>query len=202
MQMKEYTTTQNLSLATRSFHWLIAIIFLFLWALGFFMATNERYDLYSIHKQAGVILASLMVFRTIYRLWVGWLPAASHYKSWEQRAAKVSHWLLLIAVLLVPASGMLYSGASGHGFGVFGWWMVPSNYTGENHQVIAYSETWADFGLQAHALLTKLFIGLVALHIAAALKHHFIDKDSTLTRMLGHKQKRRPSLSNPPSNTI
>jgi cytochrome b561 len=86
----------------------------------------------------------------------------------------------------MPLAGMIYSGASGNGFGIFGLELVPHNYA-EDGQVIAYSEAWRDAGQTAHRYLGYALMTLIVLHIAGALKHHFIDRDQTLKRMLGKK---------------
>ena len=86
----------------------------------------------------------------------------------------------------MPISGMLFSGALGHGFGVFSWHLMPENPSlTKPGEVIAYSEFWANVGHTAHEVGGYLILGLLLLHVLGALKHHFIDKDGILKRMLG-----------------
>jgi cytochrome b561 len=81
---------------------------------------------------------------------------------------------------------MLYSGGSGHGLSLFGWVIVPENPDIENPgNVIAYSETMSQFGETAHEILGYALVVAILLHIIGALKHHLLDKDRTLLRMLG-----------------
>ena len=97
------------------------------------------------------------------------------------------HWVLLIGSLAVPVTGMLYSGLSGHGLGVFGLvTLVPTNHSAlDPNVVVPYSEYWGLVAQQTHQVIAHVLAGAIALHIAGALKHHLIDRDRTLLRMLG-----------------
>lgn len=176
--------TQNLSRTTRYLHWLVGIAILSLIAIGLYMARTEVWALYPIHKSVGVIVFILALIRIGWRWKEGWPKPFGDYPRAEKLAAKATHWLLIIATLALPLSGMLYSGASGHGFGIFGLVLVPENHlaTGE---VIPYNEALGLAGQTAHTWIGYAVIALLCLHAGGALKHHFVDRDATLRRMLG-----------------
>lgn len=168
-------------------HWLVGITILFLIATGLYMTATESWHLYPLHKSIGVLLFAIAVTRAIRRLRAGWPRPVSTYERIEQFLSKGTHSLLLVGSVVVPLLGMLYSGASGHGFGIFGLaTIVPPNHSATDPNVIVpYSEYWALVGQRTHRVLAYLFAGLIALHVIGALKHHFFDRDRTLLRMLG-----------------
>jgi cytochrome b561 len=92
--------------------------------------------------------------------------------------------MLLIGTLAMPLTGMIYSGASGHGFGIFSIGLFPSNY-GPDGQAIPFNAALSDAGQAMHGYIGYFVLVLTILHVAGALKHHFIDKDFTLKRMFG-----------------
>lgn len=177
---------KDLGLVSIVLHWIVALGIITLTSIGLYMTSNEDLSLYGYHKSIGLILFPIIVIRALWRLKQGWPIPVSRYSAVEHSLAKITHWLLLILTLLMPLAGMINSGASGHGFGIFGLELAPHNYT-EDGQAIAYSEAWRDAGRTAHRYLGNALMVLIVLHIAGALKHHFIDKDATLKRMLGKK---------------
>lgn len=182
------STTTSYSSFSRHLHWVIAIGFLCTWAAGYYMVSFEDYGIYSIHKQAGLVLMLAMVVRSIYRLLQGWPAPANRYKKWEQIVAKIVHWVLLVVVLLLPFSGVVYSGASGHGVYLLGVDIIPQNVVPNGidggEVVKPYSAIWEQRGQTMHWVSSYAFMAIVCLHIVGALKHHLIDKDNTLKRML------------------
>lgn len=179
-------TVQTLSRTSRRLHWLVAIGFISLWAVGLYMANTETWALYDWHKSLGVLLFGIILWRVLWRLMKGWPPAAHAYPRRELVLAKITHWVLLLGTLALPLTGMLYSGASGHGFGIFGLTLVPTQYDPlAPGQVIPYSVFWSETGQAAHWILGYILGAAVVLHVAGALKHHFVDRDRTLLRQLG-----------------
>jgi cytochrome b561 len=169
-------------------HWLVAIIMIPMLALGTYMALFEVYDLYDIHKSIGVLVFPLLLARVLWRLKQGWPESLHHYAAIEQFLAKVTHWALLLGLIALPITGMIYSGASGHGFGIFGLPVFPANYhPTEIGQVIPYSEQLSIIGETAHEWIGYGLMVMLTLHIVGALKHHVIDGDGTLRRMLGKR---------------
>lgn len=173
----------ELSKTTRYLHWITATLILGVISIGFYMVTTEAWGLYNWHKSFGLIAVLLIVLRMVYRLKRGWPDPVTQYSRHEQLASKIVHWVLLVGILLLPLTGMLYSGSSGHGFGVFDWTLMPVNQ-GESG-VVPHSEALAFWAKRAHSWLGFGLAFVIALHLLGALKHHFLDRDNTLRRMLG-----------------
>jgi cytochrome b561 len=101
--------------------------------------------------------------------------------------AKLVHWGLITLTALYPASGMMMSGAGGHGIYIFGVELLASNYDELTDKAVALNETIASIGHTLHEALTGVLIFLIVVHVAGAIKHHIIDKDETITRMFSFK---------------
>jgi len=161
-------------------HWLMALAIFGLFALGLWMTSLDYYDAWyhrapDIHKAAGMLLLFLFFFR------LTWAAAntkpAIPGKAWERLLALAvhrTHYVLMLAIML---SGYLIPTAKGVGVDVFGWFTVPAT--------IANIPQQADISGIIHLWSAWALIGLALLHSGAALKHHFIDRDETLLRMLG-----------------
>lgn len=178
-------TTEKLSPLSIVLHWLLALAMIAMLAVGFYMATYEVYSLYDWHKSFGVVVFVVALGRIVWRIKNGWPAAVAQLPAWQRRVARVSHWLLISSTLLMPISGMLYSGLGGWGIKVFGWVMVPGNKNPVTGQTEPIHAGLSSLGQVVHLWLGYVLVALVVIHMAAALKHHFIDKDRTLTRMLG-----------------
>lgn len=177
-----------LSKPTLWLHWLVAIIVLPMLAVGIYMSLAEAWGLYDLHKSVGLLALPVLIVRAVWRLRQGWPEPAGRYRAIEQQLAKASHWALLLGVLAMPLTGMLYSGASGHGFGVFGLELVPSRpHPTEPYAVVPYSEWLSILGEAAHEWIGYGLVAVLGLHVAGALKHHLVDRDQTLGRMLGRR---------------
>ncbi|MDR6993552.1 cytochrome b561 [Aeromonas salmonicida] len=109
-----------LSLTTRLLHWSVALLMIGLTLLGYLMVKFEIWDLYALHKSLGVIALVLILPRAIIRLGKGWPTPVRQYPAYEALAAKAIHWELLVSTLLIPVSGLCYSGAAGRGVALFG----------------------------------------------------------------------------------
>jgi len=168
-----------------SFHWLTALAVFGLFALGLWMVELTYYDPWyrtapGVHKSLGVLLFLLVIARLAWRL-ASPLPRPEPGLSvLERRASSAVHQLLYAVPLLLMLSGYLISTADGRPISVFGLFEVPAIITGLTNQ--------ADVAGKVHAVLAWTLITLAALHALAALKHHFVDEDSTLLRMLGRQR--------------
>jgi len=87
----------------------------------------------------------------------------------------------------MPLTGMIYSGSSGNGFGIFSVEIFPSNYPPAGGMAVPFDAGWAGLGQALHGYIGYFMLGLIALHAAGAMKHHLLDNDATLSRMLGRK---------------
>ena len=174
----------SLPLSTRVLHWIVAVGIIFLWCTGWYMAYAEVWSLYLIHKSIGVILFVLIVARVIVRLKNGMPEPVGTQTRLLHRLAKTTHWGLLVITVIMPISGAFYSWASGHNFGVFAFDIVPDNPArDEMGEVLPRNLQVQECALAVHQWVGYLLAGLLGLHLAGALKHHFIDRDNTLRRM-------------------
>lgn len=178
-------TEQHYGWITISLHWLVALIIIGLFALGFWMVDLGYYDPWykqgpDLHRSIGIILFTLMVFRVIWKTVETKTQSLTSHSNFEKVAGSLTHKLLYLFVFVIMFSGYLISTADGRAIEVFEFFTVPS--MGElftNQEDIA--------GL-IHQYLAYAMIALVIIHALAAVKHHFIDKDNTLTRMLGNRK--------------
>jgi len=179
----------ELSTTTKCMHLLIAITIICLICVGIYMSNTETFALYPIHKSIGIIVFVLALIRIINRIKEGWPEPIGNAPKIQLLLAKMTHWGLIIMSVVYPMSGMMMSGAGGHGIYVFGLELVAANYDEISGKAIALSEPLASFGHTLHSTLVPVLITLIVLHILGALKHHFIDKDQTITRMFSFKNK-------------
>ena len=162
-----------------SLHWLIALMIIGLFAFGLYMVelplSPQKLKYYSYHKWAGVTVFLLVLLRLLWRIThrPPELPAAM--PRWQVKAAEAGHHLLYLLMVIVPLSGWLMSSAKGFQTVWFGVLPLPD--------LLSKDAALGDALLWVHRLLNWLFMAVVAGHIAAALKHHFIDRDGTLARM-------------------
>jgi len=165
-------------------HWLLALAIFGIFAVGFYMAdlpfSPLRLKLFNWHKWAGVSFLVLTVLRLLWRLThrPPALPRAIEVAMphWQLRAHHATHLLLYVLFFAVPLIGWAYSSAAGFPIVLFGQIALP-DFVSPNKELAALIKPL--HGLSAFALM-----GLAGLHIAAALKHQWIDHDGLLIRML------------------
>lgn len=161
-------------------HWVIALLILAAVPLGLYMTGLKlsplKLQLYSYHKWLGVTIAALVLVRLGWRLGHPAPPLPMSMPVWEQQAASALHHLLYALMLILPLSGWLMSSAKG----------VPTVYLGllQLPDLLAKDEALGELLAVVHASLAYALIALVAVHVAAAFKHQFVDHDVVLSRML------------------
>ena len=163
-------------------HWSMALVIIGLYFLGLYMVDLTYYDeLYQlapdVHRSLGMIMIAFLLFRWVWRL-SSVHPDISG-KAWEKMAAVWAHRIFYILIFVSLVSGYMISTADGQGISIFGWFEVPATIYGYDNQ--------EDIAGDIHEVITHILMFLVAIHTAAALKHHFIERDPTLLRMLGRK---------------
>ena len=166
-------------IVAKSFHWLMAILIIAIFALGLYMVELSYYDRWykdslEIHKSTGLLIALLWLLRLTWKK-TSIAPKTLSLHGWETKIAHLAHFGLYLLMALICVSGYLISTADGDGISFYGLFDVPASVTGENQE---------DTAGVIHKYLAWALIALVALHVAGALKHHFIDKDNTLRRMI------------------
>ena len=177
-------TREKLSGLSIGLHWLIAFAMIGMVAFGLVLEDMPRSDgksaLIQIHKSIGVMVLAAALWRATRRLRIGMPPHVGHYTALEQTAARITHGFLLLSTLLLPLSGMIYSIGSARPIGIFGIPFIPQ-------LLVTKNELIASIGKGSHAILGKLIIVAILLHVAGALKHSLADRDGTMKRMLGAK---------------
>ncbi|ASN15716.1 MULTISPECIES: cytochrome b [Pantoea] len=163
-------------------HWSMALVIYAMFALGLWMVGLSYYDTWyhnapEIHKSIGVILMLALIIRLIWRVVSPPPKPLSSYSPLVRITAVVAHGLLYGLLIAILFSGYLISTADGKPVSVFGWFSLPAVLTGAGEQ--------ADLAGDIHLWLAWSIVILSVLHGLAALKHHFIDRDITLKRMLG-----------------
>jgi len=175
----------SLGAMTISLHWLVGLTFIGLMSVGIYMEETHTYALYPLHKSIGALLLLLVIPRIVWRFMQGFPSAEGNASPAAQILAKVVQYLLLAGTLLMPLSGIMMSAFGGHGLAVFGLEIFPMNPDpADPNEVIPFNGTLAQLGHVVHGLGGKLMIAAILLHLAGALKHHFVDKDKTLVRMV------------------
>lgn len=165
----------------KGFHWALALLVIGLLALGLFMTNVDvgnalKFKLFFWHKSFGITVLFLVALRLGWRLYNKQPGALPGHKKWEKRLAKFTHFFLYFAMFTMPLSGWIMSSAKHYSVSVFGWFTLP--------HITPESKELARAAVQFHETMAWIFIALVALHVAGAIKHHVIDKDDTLRRML------------------
>ncbi|MBU1192103.1 MAG: cytochrome b [Gammaproteobacteria bacterium] len=163
-------------------HWVVVLTVIGLFISGLWMTGLDYYDDWyhrapELHKGIGVLLFILLLAKLVWR-WLDPLPKSdTTHKVWEQWAARAAHLLLYVLMFAVMIAGYLIPTADGQPLQVFGLFSVPATLSGIDNQ--------EDIAGEIHELLAFGLVGLAIVHALAALKHHFIDRDRTLKRMLG-----------------
>ena len=165
-------------------HWGVALVVFGLFALGLWMVGLDYYstwrkDAPDLHKSIGLVLLGVMVLRVLWRFISPPPPTLSSYSRMTRLGAKFGHGFLYLSLFAVMVAGYLISTADGVGIPVFGLFEVPALVSGLPDQ--------ADTAGVIHFYLAWVLVIFSGLHALAALKHHFIDRDVTLKRMLGRK---------------
>jgi cytochrome b561 len=175
-------TREELSTLTVGLHWLVAAAIIGMLAFGLYIDSLERSPergaLMDLHKSIGVTILALACLRILWR-WRNGMPVMlGRAPRWHKVAAHAVHGLLLLATVLMPLTGIMMSLGGGHGLALFGLTLVAEG--------AAKQATIAAIG-ESHGTIAWILIGVIALHVAAALKHQVIDRDGTLRRMLGRR---------------
>ena len=173
-------TVQRYTGIAMSLHWLIAMMILLSLGVGLYMVelklSPAKLQLYSWHKWAGVTIFALVLIRCVWRLTHTPPPLPSDLPRWQQLVAETSHYLLYALMIAIPLTGWLMSSAKGFQTVYFGILPIPD--------LLAKNKQWGETLNLVHRYLNYTMIAIITVHIGAAIKHHFIDKDDVLRRML------------------
>lgn len=178
MQIKN--SEHQYGLIAQLFHWTIVAL-----VVTQFVLANKADSLprgmellatLALHKSVGMTVFALALMRLVWR-WINPVPPMpSSAPRWQQLGARISHIGLYSLLLLMPLFGWMMSSARNFPVSWFGLFTLPD--------LVEPSERAYEFFHEGHAFLARVLFVLALTHVAAALKHHFIDRDDVLLRML------------------
>lgn len=160
-------------------HWLMAAMILVAFAMGLYMVdlriSPDKLKLYAWHKWIGVAVFMLAAFRLWWRL-LNAPPPAAPMPAWQRNVSEQIHRLFYLFFFAVPVTGWLFSSAKGFPTVFLGILQLPD--------LIQKNDEWAPLLKQIHLYAGYGLGGLVGLHVLAALKHQFVEKDGLINRMM------------------
>ena len=160
-------------------HWTIVVLLIVQVTLGKIAhelpVGLERLVLMARHKSVGITILGLAVVRLAWR-WIDRPPPPVPMPRWQEIAARLNHWALYALLFALPLTGWLMSSAANRPASWFGLVQLPDFIAPDPGLKEAFEE--------AHELLVNVLFVLAGLHVAAALKHQFVDRDGLLFRML------------------
>jgi len=170
-----------------SLHWLMAFLIIGMLIAGKFLqqldeADPLRFTLTQWHKTFGVLILLLAAFRLIWRLTHRVPDHPENAPGWERFAANVSHIALYALLFIAPITGWMLVSVSPLNIDTYLFNVIPWPHIPWLQDLVNRETAEARFH-QLHAIATGALIALLLVHVGAALKHHFIDRDSVLTRM-------------------
>ncbi len=172
--------SQRYTLPAMLLHWLIALLIFGLFPLGLYMSdlalSPRKLQLISWHKWLGITVLLLVVLRLVWRLGHRPPPLPDSVPRWQAHAADALHKLLYLLILAIPLSGWALSSAAG--IPVVWWGVLPLP------SLLPADHALARELAQLHKWLNFTMAALVVAHVGAALKHHLVDRDGVLLRML------------------
>ncbi|WP_217430893.1 cytochrome b [Sphingomonas bacterium] len=176
------------TLGAIAFHWAIAVLILLNIYLGWHMnriAGLDRFSQFQLHKSVGITVLALSVLRVAWRLAHRPPPYPASMSRWERLAATATHWSFYALMLIMPLTGWVIVSASALNLPTLLYKTIPLAHIGFVHDqpMPVRLAIEGNFGT-THVLLAYLFGALILLHIAAALKHQFVQGDGVLLRML------------------
>lgn len=176
MQIKNSATRYGL--VAIILHWVMTILIIGMLSLGLYMTDlpigMQKLKFYGWHKEFGVLVLMLVTLRITWR--ASNITPMLNIPTWEKIAARITHWLFYGLMFALPITGWTMSSAAGIPVSFFGWFTLP-NLAAPNPALMHLLE-------DVHSFLAFTLIGAIVLHLCAALKHHFYDKDDILKRML------------------
>lgn len=172
-------TTERWGWVSIGIHWLTVLMVLSLVVVGLLMQelpnSPTKIEVYALHKSFGLTVLALTLLRMLWRLFAGTPAPVPGTPAWQRFAAQASHGALYVILLAMPLSGWLYNSASGFPLKWFGLFGLP--------KLSGYDPDVKAFALSMHEWLFYALLAIVFVHAAAALKHHYFDRDATLARM-------------------
>ncbi|MCX7125211.1 MAG: cytochrome b [Gammaproteobacteria bacterium] len=179
-----HNTHHSYGSVTKFLHWLIALLVLLMLCVGvsFSYLPHSPFSsfLMQIHKSTGITILFLMAIRLFWR-WMNPTPALPKKTPlWEHIAIRVVHYLFYLVIIAMPITGIIMTMAGSHPLAF--WWLfnIHLPFIPEDKALSRFMFNW-------HNYLAWTVTALIVLHTLAALKHHFINKNNILKRMMPGK---------------
>jgi cytochrome b561 len=174
-------TRQQFGLVAKLIHWLMALLFLGLIWLGWYMVRLGYYDPWSqdsliVHKSLGLVVLALALFKLLWLLISPTPEPLPTLNQWQHKSSKLVHWILFLCMFVIPITGYVISTSEGAAIPIFNWFDVPALFVADNSA--------RDVAIDTHYYVAYAILAVVGVHAGAAFKHQFIDRDGTLKRML------------------
>ena len=172
-------TTRSWGSLSKAFHWLIVLLIINQWWIADRAEELKglaKLEALAWHKSFGMTILMLAVLRLIWRLANPTPDLTTETKPWERVLARISHVLLYALIFAMPLTGWMMSSAKNYPVSWFKLFQFPD--------LVAPAEQTFRQMHDLHHLLFSVLVCVALLHIAGALKHHFIDKNDVLKRML------------------
>jgi cytochrome b561 len=164
----------------KAFHWSIAALIVAVFGLAWYMDALPlgplKADMYNLHKSIGLTILALAVLRLAWRMTHRPPPLPLDTPGWERLGAHAGHAALYVFLFLQPLLGLGIAFYSSFPTRIYGLFNLPSP--------VAPNKAVMDFMAETHELVGTLLLVTVGVHVAAALRHHFILKNNILRRML------------------
>lgn len=180
MQFKN--SASHYGIITKLFHWSIALlillqVYLVYWKRFMLPEKSPMANFYinGLHKPIGAVILLIAILAVAWHVNSQKPEYPLSMPSWEKRIALFVQGVLYLGLFAMPISGLLMSTAAGYPPSFFGLFQFP--------QFIAKNDAIAHFFFNVHMVTSYIVIALVAIHVLAALKHHFINRDDILKRM-------------------
>lgn len=175
-------TYNKLSFATRSLHWITGLLFLIVFLIGLSFDLLENLGIkgafMNIHKSLALLVLIFALLRMVWRIKEGKITPTRPLPAWQIKVATALHHTLMLITIIMPLSGIIMSLAGGRDISFFGIQVIAG---GGKIEWLQATGSWL------HHSLPYFILALIVIHILAALKHEYLDKDNTLSRMLGKK---------------
>ncbi|HEX7874034.1 MAG TPA: cytochrome b [Sphingobium sp.] len=169
-------------------HWTIALLIIANLAIGWrmgFLKGLAQFEIFQLHKSVGITVLLLSILRLGWRLTHSPPPLPTGMAAWERLAAQVTHWAFYALMIALPLTGWIMVSVSPYNIPTLLWKTVPWPHIGFLHDLSVAQKTAVDgAGGTAHMVMAFGCAALIALHVAAALKHQFLSRDDLLSRMI------------------
>jgi cytochrome b561 len=166
-------------------HWTIALLVIGNVAGGLYMSNlfdsqqpelmAEGAEIAGFHKPVGLLILALTLWRLVLRLREDFIPLPGHMKGWEIVLARFTHVGFYVVLLVLPLTGWAFAVTSERPLSFFGLFDVP---------ILPITDAARGVLHEVHENAGMLAAALIVLHVLGALKHHFLDRDDVLARML------------------